>query len=106
MVIVASVLAAGLVAVLWSLVRLCRRGSLPCRAKRRQRPQHRYAPLQDPNAIRMSAQGSISHTLMPIRARSVENCSSYVFDWKWAPLPCSRSAPKLSSLVFRVNMIK
>ena len=32
--------------------------------------------------------------------------AGYMFDWKWAPLLCSRSARKLSSLVFRLNVIK
>ena len=35
-------------------------------------------------------------TISPIKLR----------DWKWAPLLCSRSARKLSSLVFRVNIKK
>ena len=48
-----------LILAVWSVVHLCRKGVLPCQArwcpKKSRRRLHRYSPLADPEAIRMSA---------------------------------------------------
>lgn len=61
--IVVALLASVLLALIYSLVRFCRKGVLPCKdlcSKKQRRKLHRYSPLADPESIRMSTQSRMA----------------------------------------------
>lgn len=82
--IVVTLLGSVLLGTIWSLVRFCRKGILPCKdlcSKKQRRKLHRYSPLADPESIRMSTQSTMIITALDRIMVLISFHFSYYFNW-------------------------
>nr|CAG4650724.1 EOG090X00QS [Simocephalus serrulatus] len=80
-VIISVLIVIFLVLTIWSIVYMCRKGTLPCKRffPKKRRRLHRYSPLADPEIMRMSTK--VSNSLLPSDLDS-DTDSDVVFETK------------------------